>query len=68
MRTIARCRAWLQENPGWHFSTDVCEGLRAESVEERGAIARGLLQASKAKRTRIERLGTRRNYRYRWPT
>lgn len=67
MTRASACREWLRENPGWHFSSDVAEGLAAKDLACRQRIARALFQASDGKRQPIERKGSRHSYRYRWP-
>jgi hypothetical protein len=67
MTRASECRDWLRENPGWHFPSDVAEGVAAKDPDAPGIIARCLLQASKGKRAPIDRQGLRHTYRYRWP-
>jgi hypothetical protein len=67
MTRASECREWLRENPGWHFSSDVADGVAAKDLAARQGIARALLQASEGKRLPIQRKGTRHSYRYRWP-
>lgn len=65
MTRASECREWLKENPGWHFSSDVCDGLAAKDPDARKRIAATLSMSAIAKK--IGRKGLRHNYRYRWP-
>lgn len=35
-------RQWLQQNPGWHFAADVCDGMEIEDADSRAKHARSL--------------------------
>ncbi|WP_198527622.1 hypothetical protein [Xanthomonas sp. SHU 199] len=63
MSRASECREWLRQNPGWHFSSDVCDGLAAKDPDARQKIAAAL--SSCATRKKIERKGLRHNFRYR---
>lgn len=42
MTRAAQIRQWLADNPGWHFSGDVCDGLGIGDAPLRAKFARSL--------------------------
>lgn len=39
MSRFAEIRQWLTDNPGWHFASDVADGLGAKGEERRRVAA-----------------------------
>lgn len=64
MTLTSECQGWLKKNPGWHFASDVADGLAAKDTNARRKVAAALSMSAIAKK--IERKGLRHNYRYRW--